>query len=139
MGKPVITEAHVDRIVELGEAGKSDEFIVGRLKHEFGVNVSASAVHWHRIKHCAEPADRTRVPPVPTEPRIERRGDHIVRRFTQAEDAELLALEAQGLNDNQIGKRIGRRPNSVRGRLLILSRHADRRERAMAQAGERAP
>lgn len=133
MGKHVITDEHVEVIVQLGEKGRGDAFIADRLREQFGIKISPSAIHWHKIKHCAEPPSRVAIPAVPTTRKLERRGDHVVRRFTQSEDAQLLALAKQGLSDTEIGKRLSRRTNSVRGRLHTLARHDDRRERAAAQ------
>lgn len=50
------------------------------------------------------------------------RGNHIVRRFTDEEDARLLSLEAQGFRYCEIARKLGRRPNSVKGRLMTLAR-----------------
>lgn len=133
MGKRILTEAHIDRLVELGEDGHSDEYIARALAREFNITVSASAIHWHRIANCAEPSDRTDVKPVPVEPVVEKRGDHVVRRFTVDEDERLKALEAQGLPIAEIARRLDRRGNSIKGRLYTLARHDDRRERAAMQ------
>lgn len=134
MAAPRLKPEHIELIVEMGEKGKSDQAISDRLRERFGVAISPQAISWHRLKHCAEPEKRTEVRPVPTEPLVSRRGNHVVRRFTQAEDAELLRLEAEGLNPSEIGRRLNRKPNSITGRLMILARHEARRERAEARA-----
>lgn len=127
-----LAEAHIQRLCDLADAGKGDETIVKTLAHEFGVAVTRSTVRWHRLKNLAEPEGRTKVAPVPAEPIVTRRGDHVVRRFTKAEDALLLKLEGEGLTSSQIARRLDRKPNSITGRLLTLARHEDRRERARA-------
>ena len=63
-------------------------------------------------------------------PAIVRRGDHIVRRFTEKEDALLLELEAQNLNYSEIARRLDRRRNSIVGRLATLARREARAEAA---------
>lgn len=42
------------------------------------------------------------------------------KRWTDAEERELSALRAQGLNCNSIARRMGRSPEAVRGRMAIL-------------------
>ncbi|WP_339543485.1 hypothetical protein, partial [Pseudomonas sp. JAI120] len=56
------------------------------------------------------------------------RGGHIVRPFSAADDALLLTLEAQGINIAEIARRISRKPNSVKGRLMTLARRDARAE-----------
>ena len=51
------------------------------------------------------------------------RGGHVVRRFTAFEDAEILRLAAEGVSRNRIAKQLGRRHNSIIGRLMTLARH----------------
>lgn len=50
------------------------------------------------------------------------RNGHPVRAYTPEDDRQLLALEAEGLNYHQIAKRMGRKRNSVLGRLATLAR-----------------
>jgi DNA-binding CsgD family transcriptional regulator len=64
-------------------------------------------------------------------PMIMRRGDFQIRRFTPLEDDWLLTLEGKGLRPCEIARKLGRRPNSVKGRLMCLAR---RDERAIARA-----
>lgn len=129
-----ITPAAMERLIELGELGRDAPAIRMTLQSEFGIEVSAAAVRWHLLKHAAEPENVTHVPPVPVEPIVQQRGGHVVRRFTQSEDATLLVLEAEGLSHKAIGERINRAPNSITARLLTLARHDARRERAERNA-----
>jgi transposase len=130
MSAPKLSPACHDVIAEMAEAGARYAQIAHALKRRFGVSVSDSAISWHVLRLGAEPDARTQVREVPDRPCVIRRGDHLVRRFTKAEDAALLALEAEGLSDTEIGKRLGRRCNTIRGRLMTLARHEARRERA---------
>lgn len=57
-----------------------------------------------------------------------------MRAFTPDEDARLLAMEAEGVKRSVMARRLGRKPNSVRGRLMVLARHEARREAAEALA-----
>lgn len=59
-------------------------------------------------------------------PREIKRGNHVVRRFAPEEDKRLLSLEASGLSMNEIGRRLGRRHNTIVGRLATLARHDER-------------
>lgn len=56
------------------------------------------------------------------------RGNHLVRPFTPDEDARLLELDHQGLTPTEIGRAMGRKQNSIRGRMLTLGRQASRAE-----------
>lgn len=53
-----------------------------------------------------------------------------VRRFTPEEDALILSRKAEGARNSDIAKELGRKPNSILGRLMTLGIHADRAERA---------
>lgn len=59
-------------------------------------------------------------------PAVSKRGDHLIRRFTEEEDVRLVALEAQGLNCSQMARQLGRKPNTIRGRLATLARLEER-------------
>ena len=48
--------------------------------------------------------------------------------LVSADAAELLTLEAQGINIAEIARRISRKPNSVKGRLMTLARRDARAE-----------
>lgn len=75
------------------------------------------------------------LPPVPSEPVVIRRRNGWIRKFTEAEDDQLLALERQGLTLTQIARAMDRRPGSVRARLECLARREAREE---FQSGVRA-
>lgn len=123
--RPNLTPAQLDEIAELTEVNR---LTVEQIARKIGC--SKGSVHWAQLRIGADKhADRP-LPPVPTERLEARRGDHLVRRFTASEDAELERLAKEGLTDSEIGRRLTprRRPNSVRGRLMTLARRAAREE-----------
>lgn len=132
MAAPKLTRAQIDEAIELCEAGTGYSDIARR----FGV--SSGCIYWHCLAEGAEnPAHEAKIPkPAPTEPRIIKRGNHVIRTFIQREDDELLRLEAEGYTPTEIGRVLGRQPNSVRGRLMTLARHEARREAAAAATQE---
>lgn len=122
MKRPPLTRREVERIVELRERRLSHGAIA-RL-----VGCSQGSVSWALLREGVDLHVMTPLPRVPTEPVIQRRGGHVVRRFTQADDAELAALSAAGLNPCRIAKRMGRRHNSIIGRMRTLGRREARAE-----------
>jgi len=62
-------------------------------------------------------------PKLPSQP--VKRGAHTVRRFTPAEDAELIRL-ARTMRVAEVARQLGRPPNSVKGRLMTLAYQAER-------------
>ena len=119
-----LTEAQIALACEMRERGRSCASIAIRL------GVSEGAISWRMLERGAEPPKPGRLDPVPTEETSVRRGAHVVRRFTRDEDARLLALNAQGLSPQAIGHRLGRRHNSIKGRLMTLARREARAEAA---------
>ena len=113
---------HADTIAELrGVKGWGYE----RIGQHIGM--SGNAVSWYCLVNFIERPG----PPPPVHsvgPMVVRRGNHDVRRFTADEDTRLLALEAQGLGYSEIGRHMGRKPNSIRGRLATLARRDARAE-----------
>lgn len=110
---------------ELKEGGMSDEAIARKL------GMSQGAVFWHCLRLGADNPKNARRAPTPPAEGSGPRGNHYVRRFTKEEDRTLLALASQGINRAEIARRMDRKPNSIRYRLLILARRDARRE-AMA-------
>lgn len=117
-----LTAEELDRIADLRERRLTEAAIAAK------IGCSLGSVSWALLKLGIDiNADRP-LPPVPTAPVVAQRGDHVVRRFTQAEDEQLLALEADGLSVYAISQRLGRRNNSVLGRLRTLARREARLE-----------
>jgi hypothetical protein len=123
-----LTPEELDRIATMREAGATNVGIAA------AIGCSIGSVQWACLRLGADP-------PHPKPLRLDqhvkcptvKRGNHVVRAFTPDDDARLLDLERQGLGDTAIGRLIGRKPNSVRGRLMTLAR---RDERAHATSGE---
>lgn len=117
-----LTDAQLDTIVTMRENGATYEEI-GKT-----VNRSAGAIHWHCMKLGADsPRSRWKSWDTVQGPMVANRADHLVRRFSQGEDEELLQLEAQGLRISEIARRLNRRPNSITGRLMALARRDERK------------
>lgn len=121
-----LQQATLDRIAELREADVKYEAIGAE------VGLSASYVSFLCLKNGFEPSDPSRWPTWEgiRGPAVMQRGNHQVRRFTDAEDAQLLALEAEGISLSEIARRMGRARNSVQGRLMTLARRDARKEAA---------
>lgn len=122
MTRRYLTQQQVDFILEKVEAGWNQRRIAA------AVPCSVSTVYWQALKNGA---DRPNPPKLrPTGPAVVKRGDHFVRRFTPEDDARLLALEAGGATDTEIARALGRRANSIRGRMATLARMEARAEGA---------
>lgn len=107
-------------ICSMRERGKTYEQIGRR------VGCSAKAVSWHCLQLGAEPPKRTKLWDKIQGPAVFSRNGHSVRRYTAEEDSILLDLERQGLPIGEIARRMGRRWNSVKGRLMTLARREER-------------
>ena len=64
--------------------------------------------------------------------RAHTRGGHEFRPYSPAEDAKLLKLEATGASYAEMGRALGRKPNSCQGRLMTIARHEAMREKEAA-------
>lgn len=119
-----LTDDQLDQIAEWREAGKTYKWIALR------IGCSPGLVRWNCLKLGADdPKGPSRAPS--NQPMITMRGGHVVRRFTEAEDAELLRLAEAGERNSVICRALGRRNNSVKGRLLTLAMNQSRREVAV--------
>lgn len=92
------------------------------------LNVSIGSVTWHCLMQGIEKAgfpggiQKGRAP----ETYNYIRNGHQVRGWTKEDDKQLLKLEREGKNASEISRAIGRRYNSVRGRLATLARREER-------------
>lgn len=125
-GNP-LTRAQVLEIAELREKGLT----YGQIARRFGV--SSETVGWHCLKEGAEAPKGGRSWDGIVGPTVMKRGNHEVRRYTPEEDQKLLTLAKAGKNKTEIGRVLGRRNNSINGRLLILARRDARAEAAHAE------
>lgn len=122
MPRRKLTNEHFERICAMREAGKSYEQI-GR-----AIGCSSSAISWHCLRLGADGPKQTRLWTGIVGPEIFSRNGHSVRRYTPDEDELLLSLEAKGLPIATIAARMGRRWNSIKGRLMTLARREERQE-----------
>ena len=123
-----MTDEKLAIMEEMRERGRSYGAIARRLQ------LSPGAVSWHCLIRGIDPPQPPCLRPIPTRPVAVRRGNHFVRPFTVDEDRRLLALEAQGLSFAELSRQLGRKPNSIRGRLAVLARRDERAEQARAEA-----
>lgn len=117
------TEQH-EGMAEMREAGRS----YGQIALAFGC--SESTAYWVCLKLGADRPNAKPLQPRALGPEVVQRNGHAVRRYSAEEDVQLLALAAEGKGESEIGRLMGRKPNSVRARLMTLARHEARTEAA---------
>jgi DNA-binding CsgD family transcriptional regulator len=122
--RAVLTPEQIAAAVEAVEAGETPTAIAER----YGVTPSAIDSHCRKAGVVRFGGKYLRQPPA--EPRSYVRNGKVVRLFTAAEDEELRRLEAQGLSAAEIGRRLGRNPNTVSARLTTLGLHEEVKESA---------
>lgn len=120
-----LSDQQIVKMAELREQGWS----LRRIANYFaarGTIISQSALGWQCLRVGADlPPERQGRNFTPKQ--IVRNGCLVVP-FTPEEDNRLLKLEAAGATHSQIGRELGRRQNSIRGRLMTLARADARRE-----------
>lgn len=126
-GKRILSDRQIDEMARLREKGWGDERIADHFTQR-GTKVTASCIHWQCLRVGADRPKHLRGRSAPPPPAPYLRNGRPVRPYTPVEDQQLLALEAQGLSESEIGRRCGRKPNSIRGRLMTLARIEARRE-----------
>lgn len=92
------------------------------------LGISIGLFNWNMLRLGADPPGAKVLPARAPGPAVVKRNGFTVRHFSAAEDRALEELASEGFGDTAIGRQIGRRPNSVKGRLMTLARHAARRE-----------
>jgi len=120
--RPKLTEAEIAKIGELRYRNWTQSAIAE------AVGCSQGSVFWCCLKHGFEPRKTRPLPP--HTPVQYQRASGPVRQFTPEEDAVLLELEAGGVSRAEIARRLGRRDNTIAGRLMTLARRAERQEAA---------
>jgi hypothetical protein len=120
--KPKYTSEQVNKAAELREQGLS----CGAIAEQVGM--TERSVYWHCIKLGADSPLAAANAPRPRKPITVQRGNHIVRQFTPQDDKQLLALEAEGLTPAMIAQRMGRKRNSIVGRMMTIAFKQERAE-----------
>lgn len=121
MANAKLTKEQIEEAMNLREKGWSFERIARKY------NVSAKTISWHALKLGVEPPKApNKFPPVPTQPvtLVDKNG-RFIRRFTTDDDARLLELESKGHCMNKIATIMGRKHNSIVGRLRTLARREE--------------
>lgn len=122
MGKRILTDEQIADACEMRERGLSCQQISRKFAAR-GVAVSSGSISWACLTHGADlPAERRRPDLAATPGTVAQRGDHVVRTFTPDEDRRLLDLDLAGLTCSEIARQLGRKPNSIRGRMATLAR-----------------
>lgn len=121
--RPNLTDEQKAAVTAKRELG----WTVDRIAAEF--DISSGSVAWCCLVLGADPPD-AKLQNRDHYPMVVMRNGMPVRRFTPEDDAQLLRLEAAGESINSIASTIGRRTNSVRGRLSTLARRERFAEKA---------
>lgn len=121
-GKPKLTEEQWQEVASRYEAGEKPKTLCA------AYGISVGLLNWKMLCLGANPPGAKQLPQLAPGPMVVRRGNHAVRHFSGDEDEIIDRLAKQGLSNTEIGRRLGRKPNSVRGRLMTLARQAARRE-----------
>lgn len=120
MPAPKYDEATIDRPSSCASPARQG----ARLPQILGM--TPGAVDYHCLRRGAEIPKPNRSPMF--KKREERRGNHVVRRFTADEDAMILRMELEGRGVCEIARRLGRPHNSIIGRMMTLARQEERQE-----------
>lgn len=118
--KSLLTQEQWREVAIAYEAGEKPKSIVARFE------ISMGCLNWNMLREGASPPCAKKLQQTAPGPLVVRRGNHLVRHFTPAEDAQMLELAQAGKNTSEIARAVGRRWNSTRGRLMTLARHDDR-------------
>lgn len=113
-----LTREQIDAAIEKIDALpiKARSSRLNKLAREAGV--SRQTLRWHCLRAGVRLSARL-LGPVDGQPYL--RNGHLVRRFTAEEDALVKELDQQGLGPKAIGDRLGRRCNTIIGRLATLA------------------
>lgn len=126
--KRILDDEQVAEVCQLREAGWSLKRISLAMEQR-GIAVSPGAIAWTCLRNGADlPARRRQTHSFSERTMVVKRGDHLVRRYTAEEDRQILEMEAAGASVASIGRRLGRKHNSILGRLAALARRQARSE-----------
>jgi transcriptional regulator len=111
----ILSDEQLETMAELRERGWTYERIARHFARS-GTVVSYKTIRWQCLRLGAfKPGN----PPANIGVKASGRG----RAFTPEEDAQIRSLDAQGLSNAEIGRRLDRRSNSIIGRKLTLAMH----------------
>jgi hypothetical protein len=130
-GRRILSDDQLDELGELREQGKSLGQLAIVAKARWDIDVHPNTLSWQMLRIGADLPPEKRKPTAPPRVMVAQRGNHSVRRFSPEEDRRLIELEGKGLNPSAIGRELGRKQNSVRGRLMTLARHDARQEEGL--------
>lgn len=116
--RPRLTEAERETIYQLRESGWSARRIAEK------IGCSKGSVNWCCLMAGVTKHDRPKKAAAPRVPLVRRDG-HVIRPFQPDDDRRLIELEQQGLNYTEIARALGRRRNSIVGRLATLASYGD--------------
>lgn len=112
----------LNQAADLREQGLSCQAIANKLE------MSVGAVSWHCLRLGADSPKTRHNTARPTGPMLVKRSGHVVRRFSVEEDQMLIEMDLAGKRMCEIARKLNRRPNSVKGRLMTLARREERLE-----------
>ena len=111
-------QQRVDRIAELRETGKTYEQI------GLALGMSGSNISWICLKYGIEGPRKTTLGD--RGPMVVKRGKFEVRKFTPEEDAKIQEMGRAGGKPTAIARALGRKHNSILGRMMTLARREER-------------
>ncbi|MFQ6552932.1 hypothetical protein AAD018_011400 [Aestuariibius insulae] len=112
----------IKKAVDLREEGMTYAAIGKQL------GMPRASVRYHCLRLGAEPPSPYRI--AVRGPMVVRRGNHVIRRFSEADDRRLINMRTQGATLTAIADALDRNVSSILGRLMTLARHEDQAERA---------
>lgn len=115
-----------DELLDEAASLREDGMTYAQIASKLGM--SESSVYFHCLRLGADTPKAQKAYKRPTGPMSFSRGGHLLRRFSESEDRQLLDLEAQGMRICDIARAMDRKPNSLRGRLMTLARIDEREE-----------
>ncbi|HEY0149878.1 MAG TPA: hypothetical protein VGB70_12855 [Allosphingosinicella sp.] len=127
-GSRILSDTQIEEMCRLRERGWSPKRIAEHFTAA-GTKISGSAINWQCMKNGADAPPRLRGRPHQKSAAYQRNG-HVVRPYSEADDALLRVLDMRGVKIGEIARRLDRKSNSVRGRLLTLARRDARAEEA---------
>lgn len=127
-GRRILSDPQLEEMAALREKGWGIDRIAAHFTAA-GTPITGSAICWQCLRLGADAPSRLRRNcPSAMSLRPYRRNGRLVRPYSSEEDEVLRMLDRQGARYSEMAQRLGRRENSIRGRLLTLARHEARAE-----------